>query len=138
MPKVTSTQAVNFFNRDKTLENSNDSILNWQSVTTGNFAGFIATLQDSTAGSIELDTHLIKRTISLDQIGYEDTVLDASSTLPRTIRLFRLPDKNTYTSVTYEQHLSPVTGRDNPYYVRVTLEDGTQAWSSPIYVFRTQ
>jgi hypothetical protein len=24
-------------------------------------------------------------------------------------------------------------GRDNPLYVRVTQEDGHQAWSSPIY-----
>ncbi|MBX2838978.1 MAG: DUF3604 domain-containing protein, partial [Gammaproteobacteria bacterium] len=70
--KVAATQAINFFNRDKTLYNSSDSMLTWQSVTTGNFAGFIATLQQSTKGNIELDTPLIKATIALDQIGFED------------------------------------------------------------------
>lgn len=134
--KVSSVQAVSFFNRDKTLEVSEESVLTWQSVTTGNFAGFIATLRDGMAGSIEIDTPLIKQAVSLDDIGLEDTVFDASSILPRKLRLFRLPDKNLNTSVTFEQSLSPEAGRDNPYYVRVTLEDGTQAWSSPVYVFR--
>ncbi|OED38570.1 hypothetical protein AB833_19190 [Chromatiales bacterium (ex Bugula neritina AB1)] len=135
--KVSSTQAINFFNRDKTLEVSDESIVKWQSVTTGNFAGFIATLQDGMKGSIEIDTPLVKETIALDAIGLEDTVLDASATLPRALRLFRLPDENPNTSVAFEQRLSPLAGRDNPYYVRVTLEDGTQAWTSPVYILRS-
>ncbi len=137
MAKVSSAQAVNFFNRDKTFDVNDETVLKWQSVTTGNFAGFIATLQDGMKGSIELDTPLVKQTIALDAIGLEDTVLDASATLPRALRLFQLPDENPHTSVTFERRLSPVAGRDNPYYVRVTLEDGTQAWSSPVYVLRS-
>ena len=134
---VTSAQPVNFFNRDKTLDDSDPSMLHWQSVTTGNFAGFIATLADSEKGSIEIDTPLIKESIALSDIGYEDTVIDASATLTRAMRLFRLPDDNTNNSITYRQKLSPIAGRDNPYYVRVTLEDGTQAWSSPVYLLRS-
>ncbi len=137
MAKVGSAQAINFFNRDKTLESSGESVLKWQSVTTGNFAGFIATLQDGFKGSIEIDTPLIKETIALDAIGIEDTLLDASAILPRAVRLFRLPHENRHTSVTFERQLSPSAAGDNPYYVRVTLEDGTQAWTSPIYVLRS-
>lgn len=137
MAKVNSAQAINFFNRDKTLDVGDESLLQWQSVTTGNFAGFIATLQDGMKGSIEVDTPLVKETIALDAIGLEDTVFDASATLPRALRLFRLPDVNQNTSVTFEKRLSPLAGRDNPYYVRVTLEDGTQAWSSPVYILRS-
>ena len=135
--KIVSAQAVNFFNRDKSLNVHDKSSLNWQSVTTGNFAGFIATLEDSMRGNIKIDTPLVKETIDLDQIGYEDTVFDASAILPRALRLFRLPDENSNTSVTFKRRLSPVADRDNPYYVRVTLEDGTQAWSSPVYIFRS-
>lgn len=134
--RVASATPVNFFNRDKTLDDSDPSVLRWQSVTTGNFAGFIATLEDGTKGSIEIDTPLIKETIALEEIGYEDTVLDASATLTRAMRLFRLPDSNLNTSVTYQQRLSPAADRDNPFYIRVTLEDGTQAWSSPVYILR--
>jgi len=135
--KITSAQAINFFNRDKSLDVVGDATLNWQSVTTGNFAGFIATLESSDAGTIEIDTPLIKETLSLNEIGYEDTVLDASAVLPRAMRLFRLPDENSNTTAKFERKLSPKENQDNPYYIRVTLEDGTQAWSSPVYVIRS-
>ncbi|MGI9510997.1 MAG: DUF3604 domain-containing protein [Geminicoccaceae bacterium] len=134
---VASARAVNFFNRDKKLNVSGGSELTWQSVTTGNFSGFIATLEDSKSGNIELKTALINETVALADIGYEDTVLDASDILPRGIRMFRLPNDNLHTSASIERKLTPETGKDNPFYVRVTLEDGTQAWSSPIYVFRS-
>lgn len=134
--RVISAQPVNFFNRDKRLDRDEDRGLSWQSVTTGNFAGFIATLKDSTSGSVKLSTPLIDSAVPLAEIGYEDTRLDASATLPRGIRLFRLPDENPHRSVTIERVLTPDAGRDNPYYVRVTLEDGTQAWTSPVYVLR--
>ncbi len=133
---VTSVVPVNFFNRDKTLDLKGDDTLSWQSVTTGNFAGFIADLAGSRDGTITIDTPLVQRSIALDDIGYEDTVLDASDILPRCIRLFRLPDANPHIAVRIERKLKPQSGRDNPFYVRVTLEDGTQAWSSPIYVLR--
>ena len=79
---------------------------------------------------------MINETVALVDIGYKDTILDASDILPRGIRLFRLPNENTHKSVSIERKLEPQTGRDNPFYVRITLEDGTQAWSSPIYVLR--
>jgi hypothetical protein len=78
----------------------------------------------------------VNERIALADIGYVDTVLDASDILPRGIRLFRLPDNNPHTTVRIERKLTAQSGRDNPFYVRVTLEDGTQAWSSPIYVLR--
>ena len=134
--KISSTSAVNFFNCDKTIDSLSSSDLAWKSVTTGNFAGFITKLNDSRSGSIEIKTELINETVALVDIGYKDTILDASDILPRGIRLFRLPNENTHKSVSIERKLEPQTGRDNPFYVRITLEDGTQAWSSPIYVLR--
>ena len=133
--KITSAVPVNFFNRDKKFDMSGGSDLEWQSVTTGNFAGFIAALEDCKAGSITIKTALINQIIPLDEIGYNDIVLDASNILQRGMRVFRLPEKNAHTSTSFQRRLSPQRGRDNPFYVRATLEDGTQAWSSPIYVF---
>jgi hypothetical protein len=134
--QVTHAQAINFFNRDKTLNSVGGSALKWQSVTTGNMAGFIATLDDSEAGKLILKTPLVEATVALTDIGPEDTVFDASGILPRRVRLFRLPDVNPHREVRFERSLTPEAERDNPYYVRVTLEDGTQAWSSPVYVLR--
>ena len=134
--KTTSVVPVNFFNRDKKLDRHNGSDLTWQSVTTGNFSGFIAKLQDSKSGNITLKTPLINESVKLTDIGYEGKILDASDILPRRIQLFRLPDENPHTSVSIKRKLEPCMGRDNPFYVRITLEDGTQAWSSPIYILR--
>ncbi|OED36930.1 DUF3604 domain-containing protein [Chromatiales bacterium (ex Bugula neritina AB1)] len=134
--EIVSAEAVNFFNRDKTLLQQDSFTLNWQSVTTGNHAGFIVSLSNPDQGNIELSTPLIKQSVELSDIGYADTVLDASDLLPRQIRLTRLPDKNPHTSCTIKRTLKPVSGKDNPFYIRVTLEDGTQAWTSPVYLVR--
>ncbi len=133
---VESVQAINFFNQDKTLELQGSQSLAWQSVTTGNHAGFIATLGNHSDGNITINTPLIKRTLPLSQIGYGDTILDASDTLPRRIKIYRLPDSNSHTTCHISRTLTPAGNADNPYYVRVTLEDGTQAWTSPVYVLR--
>ncbi len=133
---VQSVIPVNFFNRDKTLQQESDNKLSWQSVTTGNHAGFIATLNHSDQGNITLNTPLIKQTLALKDIDYKDTELDASDVLPRKITIARLPDQNTHTTCTITRTLKPADGQDNPFYVRVTMEDGTQAWTSPVYVLR--
>ena len=134
--KIQSVTPVNFFNRDKTLEQTTATGLSWQSVTTGNHAGFIVTLDNANKGNLTLHTPLIQNTIAMEDIDYTDTVLDASDALPRRITVTRLPDENTHTSCSIKRSLKPVNGKDNPFYVRVTLEDGTQAWTSPVYLFR--
>lgn len=133
---ILAADAVNFFNRDKTLDVVGTSKLTWQSVTTGNLSGFIATLSDSRAGNITLKTPLIEASLALADIGYEDTVLDASGTLPRRVRMVRLPSQNPHRQISLERRLSLVADRDNAIFVRITLEDGTQAWSSPVYILR--
>ena len=133
---ITSVVPVNFFNRDKKLDMVSSSDLGWQSVTTGNFAGFVAKLKDSKLGSITIKTPLINESVKLSDIGYGGNLLDASDSLPRRIQIYRLPDDNPHTSIRIERKLEPQIGTDNPFYVRITLEDGTQAWSSPIYVLR--
>jgi hypothetical protein len=134
--RVNSAQAINFFNQDKILDLEGDSTLSWKSVTTGNQAGFIATLDNADAGNLSIETPLIDAAINLAEIGRDDTVLDASGILPRRIRIFRLPGTNPHTTAQIERRLSPKSGRDNPFYVRITLEDGTQAWTSPVYLLR--
>ncbi len=134
--RVISAEAINFFNRDKTLEVTGNATLTWKSVTTGNQAGFIAALDDGNTGNLRLQTPLIEATVPLAEIGYDDTVLDASGILPRRVRMFRLPEPNPHLDVRIQRRLKPVAGRDNPFYVRITLEDGTQAWSSPVYILR--
>lgn len=50
------------------------------------------------------------------------------------VRIFRLPDASDVCRVERTFTIPIAAGRDNPLFVRVTQEDGHQAWSSPIYV----
>lgn len=133
--RVTRARGINFFNKDKTLDQVSDSRLQWQALTTGNYGGFEAWLEDGKSGSIDIQTPVVSEKIDIGSIGYEDTVFDAGK-LARKLRLFRLPDDNPYFGMTVEQDITLRDNGDNPLYVRVTQEDGNQAWSSPIYIFR--
>ena len=127
---------VNFFNRDKTLDRNSETELSWKALTTGNFGGADIDLKDAKAGSLAIETPLVSCQIAIADIGLEDTVFDASGELPRFLKLYRLPDINPHTSFSFTRKITLKPEGDNPIYIRVEQEDGTRAWTSPIYVYR--
>ena len=68
-------------------------------------------------------------------VGMEDTALDAGG-LERRIRVFRLPEDNTCRELSRQVDVPLKPEGDNQLWVCVTTEDGFQAWSSPMFVFR--
>ena len=126
----------NHWNHDRPFAQTGPDRVDFDVVTTGNFAAFITKLDNSRSGTIELKTALINETVALGDIGYEDTVLDASDILPRSIRLFRLPDRLDTSDFMEQVPVNLVQGRDNPLWVKVTTEDGFNAWSSPMFIYR--
>jgi len=126
---------VNFLNPEKRLERHGDE-LSWRALTTGNLGGFDLVLADPHAGRLTLSTPLIEFELAIEEIGYEDRMFDLGG-LDRRLRLFRLPDVNPHHALSIERPIALEPEGDNPIYVRVTLEDGHQAWSSPIYIHRT-
>lgn len=133
--KIKRHSAINFFNRDKTIDRIGDDTLKWRALTTGNIGGIDVWLADNNRGSLKLDTPLVTLDLPLSEIGYEDHVSDAGG-LDRGVRVFRLPDENTHRSMRIERRIEIKNAGDNPLFVRVTQEDGHLAWSSPIYVYR--
>jgi hypothetical protein len=103
--------AINHYNLDKKFEPDGDKGLRWTALTTGGFGGFDAWLTDPSAGTLTIDTPLVKCDIPVADIGREDMTFDAGG-IQRRIRVFRMPDENPHTS-----------------------EDGHIIWSSPIYIF---
>ena len=126
-------QPINFLNRDRPLERRGDGTLSWQSITTGNFSGFDATLRDATAGTLRLDTAQGAIEIPVAEIGIEPRVF-AFGGLDRKLQVYRLPDENPHRSWRLEANLPLDRDRDNPLYVSLVTEDGHQAWSSPVYL----
>lgn len=133
--KITKASPINFFNKDKTLDQTAPDQLTWQALTTGNLGGFDAALADKDAGHLHIKTPVCEINVPVSDIGYDDIAVDAGA-LGRRLSVVRLPDNNTHTDFTFERSLTFRPEGDNPIFVRITDEDGHQAWSSPIYVYR--
>jgi hypothetical protein len=132
---IERVRPINMWNLDKRIEQTGPGELKWGALTTGNFGGFDAWLTDPTAGTLCIDTPLVKTQIRVADIGREDLVFENGG-IRRRIRVFRLPDDNPHRRIRIERRIDLVDGRDNPLYVCLTQEDGHLAWSSPIYLFR--
>jgi hypothetical protein len=133
---IRSAHPINFFNPDKRLEQTGARELKWQALTTGNFGGFDVLLDDDRRGALTVSTPLVQFELALAEIGLEDRVFDASGELPRLIRVFRVPETSGARAFRFTRPVALKGGSDNPLFIRVTLEDGTRAWTSPIYVYR--
>ena len=126
---------INAWNHERKFEQISPEKVSWDSITTGNFMGFDAWLEESEGARVEISTNHGELSLPLADIGIEDHVLDAGG-LDRKLRVFRLPEENRHRSMEIRTEVDLVPGRDNPLWVCVTTEDGHQAWSSPIYVIR--
>ena len=126
-------QPINFWNLDKKLEQTGPGELKWAALTTGGFGGFDAWLSERDAGTLAIDTPLIKTEIRIADIGREDLVF-ANGGIKRQIRVFRLPDENHERRARLERRIDLEHDHDNALYACITQEDGNLIWSSPIYI----
>jgi hypothetical protein len=133
--KILSSKPINFFNPDKTLSFTANQV-KWNALTTGNFGGFDVNLESAEDGTIEINTPLVNETIKINNIGFEDKIFDNSGVLPKFLKIFRLPTNNEANKIKISRKISLSPKGDNPIFIRITQEDGTQAWTSPIYVYR--
>ena len=130
-----SLAPINRYNLDKRFEQTAPGRVDWTALTTGGFGGFDAVLEDPRAGTLKIDTALVKQGIAVKDIGRDERVF-ANGGIDRRIRIFRMPDENPHRAVTLERRIKLADDKDNALYVRITHEDGHFVWSSPIYIFR--
>ena len=134
--KFEKVTPINFWNLDKTLDQVAPGELRWGGLTTGGFAGFDAWLADPAAGTLKIDTPLVKTEIKVGDIGLDDYVF-ANGGIKRQLRVFRMPDENTHTRAQLTRRVKLTDAHDNALYVCVTQEDGHLIWSSPVYIFNS-
>jgi len=128
-------QPINNWNPERSFRREGSG-LTWSSVTTGGFSGVDVWLDDASRGVMELSTPLVAARIRLADIGGEERILDAGG-LGRRVRLFRLPEEMAAREMTIAVTVAPEVAGDTPVWVKVTQEDGHIAWSSPVYLSRT-
>ena len=126
---------INAWNQERRLEVSSADTIAFDAMTTGNFGGFDVWLDEDPDGMIEIATNHGSLQVRAGDVGMEDTSLDAGG-LERRIRIFRLPEDNMCRELNTQVDVPLKPEGDNQLWVCVTTEDGFQAWSSPMFVFR--
>lgn len=126
---------INAWNHERRLEQRGHDTVEWDAMTTGNFGGFDVWFEQQADATIDLRCNHGNIQMPLSDIGLDDIVLDAGG-LARQIRMFRLPEQNPHREFEVEVDVPLNATGDNPIWVCVTTEDGFQAWSSPIFVFK--
>ena len=133
--RILAMAKINAWNHERRLEVDGHDLVTWEAITTGNFGGFDVWLEEGPAARLQLATNHVSSEMALAEIGHDDLILGAGG-LRRELRISRLPESLTSRELSAEVEVPLEASGDNPLWVRVTTEDGFQAWSSPIYVFR--
>lgn len=133
--KINRFKTINLWNSERPFEQRGSNSVVWDTITTGNFMGFDAWLDDGDAGQLSIATNQGDLTPNLNDIGLEEKILDAGG-LARKLSIFRLPDAPLQRSISVQRNIALNDTGDTPLWISVITEDGYQAWSSPIYLFR--
>jgi hypothetical protein len=136
--RIERIEAVNFLNPDRPIGYDKDTgVISWHSVTTGNMAGFDIWLEHERAGTLSIATNIISAECDLAALDGDESVFEAGG-LGRQLRVYRLPESSKVTSmqITHDVTDTDQAAGDVPVYIRVTQQDGHQAWSSPIYLIK--
>ena len=96
-------------------------------------AGVDLWLTDGRTGQLAIETGVVSGKVDLSSLA-DDTVIFDGGGLGRKLRVYRLPDKGASRNLSCSVPIAHPRGKDSPVWVRVTQEDGNQAWSSPIYL----
>lgn len=134
--RILGAAPVNFFNPEKPVELAGDGTVSWRSLTTGNSAGVDLLLAEPSAGRLAVRAGPIEFELPLRALRGDDQVFEVPGPLPRRLTVRRLAERNDCSSFGFSRRIAVAAGRDTPLYLRIHLEDGTLAWSSPIYLFR--
>lgn len=130
-------ETINAWNHERLLRQDGSDGVVFDAITTGNYGGFDVWLDGSTGGDLAIETNHGNLNVSLDDIGFDDVIHDAGG-LERKIRVFRMPEKLIHRPFEVELDVPLAPTGDNPLWVSVYTEDGFQAWSSPMFVFRDE
>lgn len=133
---ILEARMYNNWNLDRGIRDSSSQQVRWKAVTTGNVCGIDLWLSEAAAGSIAVNTPHANPTVSIADIGMEETVFEAGG-LDRKIKFYRLPEEPHEYRLKHSLDVPLRANDDNPLYVRITQIDGHKAWSSPVYLIRS-
>lgn len=132
---ITRFAPVNRLNPELDFRQVGSEQVVWRSVTTGNQMGFDVVLDRLDGDPVEITTNLGTLTQPLDALGVAPAVMEAGG-LARRLTVQRLPEAPLARQARIDVQVPVAASGDTPVWLRIDLEDGNQAWTSPIYLFR--
>jgi hypothetical protein len=134
--RISRMAKLNAWNLERRFRQVDAQNVEIDAVTTGNFGGCDLWL-DGAAATVSVETPLARVAARLDELGLEDRIAEAGG-LERRLRLIRLPERLETRDLEVEVPVALDRSGDNPIWVKITTEDGHNAWSSPIYLLKDE
>lgn len=136
--KIISATSFNFWNQDAPLRQTSINKLEWNTMTSGNFQGIEVDLLNPFEGILIFKSNQISFKIPIKEIGIQDKVFNIGGGIGKQVRLHRYIHNNSHFSFNFKIKLplKPIPKKDERIFIKITLENGHQAWSSPIYFIK--
>jgi len=134
--KILKIKDINFWNPNRKPILLSDKELEWKAVTTGGFSSCdIWVDEQALTGSLKINTNFENISVKLkDIIAKERTFNFGGMDIKLNIKC--LPEKLNKSFFTLKKDFDLIKNKEAKFYVKVTQENGHQAWSSPIYIKR--
>ena len=105
------------------------------STTTGDDDGIDVTVEAPANAVLRFHSPVIQLEVTVSELADGQTRSFPAGGVDLRVFMRRLPARGQPSELVFEHtDPSPVRGRCHPYWIRVTQEDGTQAWTSPVYL----
>ena len=122
-------------NPEKGIRERSDTRIAWVSTTTGDDDGIDVTVEAPANAVLRFHSPVIQLEVTVSELADGQTRSFPAGGVDLRVFMRRLPARGHTSELVFEHtDPSPVRGRCHPYWIRVTQEDGTQAWTSPVYL----
>jgi hypothetical protein len=122
-------------NPEKGIRERTDTRVAWISNTTGDDDGVDVTVDAPAGAAFRFHTPVTQLEVELGDLADGRTLTFPAGGVDLRVFLRRLPARGQTNDLAFEYtDPSPPRGRCHPYWIRVTQEDGAQAWTSPVYL----
>jgi Protein of unknown function (DUF3604) len=122
-------------NPEKGIRERSARRVSWVSNTTGDDDGLDVTIEAPADAVLRFHSPVIRLQMKLSELSDGHTLTFPAGGVDLRVFARRLPARGHASELKFAHtDPSPMRGRCHPYWIRVTQEDGAQAWTSPVYL----
>ena len=133
--KIVGATPYSMENPEKGIVQQTGNQVSWVSNTTGDDDGVDLRLEAPVEASLKFRTPVIDLDVDLAELADGETKEYPAGGVDLMVKMRRLPAKDTKADLAIEvTDNAPPKGKTLAYWIRVTQEDGAQAWTSPVYL----